>query len=84
MSNEALVLETLLEIKSQLGEVHATTNALSEKLTRHVEDDEVTAERVRTLELAQAKERGARKTWAVLGTAVATVAGLVVGWVRGG
>jgi len=80
MSTDSLVLETLLEMKSHLGEIHGTMKSLDSKLDNHIADDNATAEKVRQLELAQAKERGARKVWAAVAGAIGGGLGLAVTW----
>ena len=80
MSADSLVLETLLEMKSHLGEIHGTMKSLDAKLDNHIADDNATAEKVRQLELSQAKERGARKVWAFVAAAIGSGLSLLVTW----
>jgi hypothetical protein len=83
MNNEALILETMLEMKSQLGEIHGTVRAVDEKFDKHVEDDAAVAERVRLLERAHDKQRGAMKVWGLVGVGVGTLCGWAVEYFRG-
>ncbi len=78
--NEQAIYEALLDIKQTVGEVHATTKSLESTIVRHVQEDERVEERVRAIELAQAKQRGAIRTWAMVGTALASAASMAVAW----
>ena len=81
--NEQAIYEALLDIKQQVGETHATIRGVAEKLEKHVDDDNAVEERVRAVELNQAKYKGAIRTWGIVGTVFATVAGLLVSWFSG-
>lgn len=83
MNNEALILETMLEMKSQLGEIHGTVRAVDEKFDKHVQDDAAVAERVRLLERAHDKQRGAMRVWGLVGVGLGTAIGWVVELVAG-
>jgi hypothetical protein len=57
MQNEQLILETLMEIKSQLGQVSSKVETFASDLKSHVQDDKVLAEKVSRLENNQNKTK---------------------------
>lgn len=80
--NEQAIYEALLDIKQTVGEVHATAKSLESALLRHVQDDERVEERVREVELAQAKHRGALKVWSLVAAGAGAIIGFLVDWFR--
>ena len=83
MSTDSLVLETLLEMKSHLGEIHGTMKSLDSKLDKHITDDSAVEERVKVLELHRAEEKGARKKIYAIASGLATLVGLAVAFFTG-
>jgi len=81
--NEQAIYEALLDIKQQVGETHATIRSVADKLDRHVDEDNAVEARVREVELNQAKQKGALRTWGLVGTGFATLAGLAVSFFSG-
>jgi len=78
-----VIVETLLEMKSQLGEIHGTMKSLDQKLDKHITDDEEVEDRVKALELHRAEEKGARKKTYAIASGLATLVGLAVAWFTG-
>jgi hypothetical protein len=70
------ILEALLDIKNDVGEVRAKIGALEVWLTQHVADDTVDHERIRKLEMADAVARGKASVWQLASVA----AGSALGW----
>lgn len=83
MSTDSLVLETLLEMKSQFGEMHGTLKSLDSKLDNHITEDASVETRVKELELKQAEEKGARKKVYAIAAGLSTAAGLAVAFFTG-
>ena len=57
MQNEQLILETLMEIKSQLGQVSSKVETFAIDLKSHKEEDKELAAKVSTLENNQNKTK---------------------------
>lgn len=70
------ILEALLDIKNDVGEVRAKIAALEVWLTHHAAEDSTAHERIRKLEMADAVSRGKASVWQ-LG---AVAAGSAIGW----
>lgn len=64
MSDENLVLATLLGIKNDLGELKGSVNALKESFEQHVVEDDAVEKRVSDLETSVNKTR-----WILVGAA---------------
>lgn len=63
------VLEAVLAIKGDVGEVKARIIALNAWLDAHVQEDQRAHERIAKLELAQAVHRGKLSVWHALSAA---------------
>lgn len=67
MSDNQVIYNVLMDIKGDVGAVKAIAENTRQVLKQHVEDDKVLTDRVRRVELAQAKARGAAKVWTLVG-----------------
>lgn len=72
----------MLDIKSQLGEMHGTMQALDEKLTAHVVEDKEVEKRVDSLEHSRTKHRTQLKLWGGIGMTLSAFIGWLLEWLR--
>ena len=70
------ILEALLEIKSDIGEVRAKIGSLEVWITSHVAEDQRAHESIRRLEMAGAVAKGKAYVWHL----VAIAGGSGLGW----
>ena len=63
-----LIYQTLLDIKGDIGGLKASSELHLTGLKNH-------GERIGALEIVQAKQKGAAKVWAIVGTAAGSIAG---------
>jgi hypothetical protein len=71
--------EVLFEIQRSLGRIEQKIDGHSTALTQHVADDKVVAralfERIETLQLSHASQRGAARVWSMVGAAAGALLG---------
>ncbi len=84
----------LCDVKGDIGELKGATAGFKEALESHIEDDKrvirsvydtqiaPVIEKVDALRIAQAKQRGATKTWGLVATAAASVVGGLTGLIK--
>lgn len=70
------VLETLFEIKGDVGEMKASLRALNAWMEQHASEDREAHERIAELELNSATRRGRASVWHLM----ATGAGATIGF----
>jgi hypothetical protein len=70
---QPLLLQTLLNIREDIGELKALQTAANETFAKHCADDAIAHGRIREIELVQAKQRGAVRTWGIIATGAATL-----------
>jgi hypothetical protein len=81
MSDESpLLLQTLLEIKGDIGSLKSMTQTTLETLSKHILEDKEIKQDVEKLKLAAAQNTGARKALKIAGNVVGTVLGVVGGY----
>ena len=78
VTNEVL-LTTLLSLKSDMGNVMGKIESHQTAFLQHVKDDAKMQEDIKQIQLSQAKARGAARTWGVVATGFATIAGAAAG-----
>jgi hypothetical protein len=72
--------EALGEIQRSLGNIEGSVKGMKEAFERHVSDDNEVEVRVRDVEVALAKQRGAARVWNMVGTASGVVVGAVAAY----
>lgn len=77
------IMEVLLEIKGNVGELKGTTKALSDNLVTHIAETVQIKKDVIDLQLTQASERGARRTWVAVGSGIGVLVGAAAEAVAG-
>lgn len=74
--------EILMDIQRALGRIEAKTDVYASSLTQHVADDKVVAkalfERIETLQLASAKQKGALTVLGALGSMIGAGVGYLL------
>lgn len=88
------IYELLCNIHGDIGVLKGTTAGFKDALESHIEDDKrvirsvydtqiaPVAAKVDELRIAQAKQRGATKTWGLVATAAASVVGGLTGLIK--
>jgi gas vesicle protein len=80
------ILQLLMDIKGDVGELKASTQTFADGLKKHIEDDEKLAEDVKTLQLTQAANKGAARVWTLVGSgigaAVGSAAAIAAAWIQ--
>ena len=94
MNTNEQIYDLLCRIHGDIGELKGTTAAFKGALESHIEDDKRTiravydtqisplADKVGEMQLAQAKQKGATKTWGLVATAAASVVGGLTGLIK--
>lgn len=77
VTNEQLY-STLLDIKSDLGQLKAGAVDFRERLAQHVEDDKAMSQGIKNLELAQERQRGFIKAIGLVGSAIGAGVGYLL------
>jgi hypothetical protein len=78
MNDEGQVLELLMAIQKDIGELKGTMSGFTGSFSKHVEDDKVLASNVKAVELTMARQTGAMRVLTAVGTLVGSVIGASV------
>lgn len=71
------VINVLLDIKEDVGEVKASLRAMNAWMEQHAREDREAHERIQALELRSATQRGRASVWHIIATGVGAVVGFV-------
>lgn len=77
------LFDVLLSLKGDVGEIKGKLDAHQTAFLQHLKDDAQMAQDIKDVQLAQARTKGAAKTWGVVATGFATVAGAAAGFFGG-
>lgn len=76
MAEDPTVIQILMGMKGDLGEIRANSVAMKQSLETHIADDKQVEQRVTQLEMRVEREKGFIKAWRV----VAVFAGAMLGY----
>ena len=79
MSTDNDVYNVLMAIREDLGEIKATLKSTAGVLEGHIEEDKIWVDKVRRIELDEARQRGAMRVWATIATTAGAIAGALLG-----
>lgn len=80
MSEDSLIMTTLLGIKESIGELRQIGIAQGSAFTSHCIADENMAKDILQLQLEAAKKRGSARVWNLLGSALGAILGAIAGY----
>lgn len=72
------IMDILLEIHGDIGQLKGTTTAFAAGLAKHVADDEAMAADIKQLQLTQASNKGAARVWTLVGSGIGAALGSAV------
>lgn len=86
MADDPTVLQILMGMKEDLGEIRANSVSMKQNLETHINDDRLVAARVTVLEMRVEREKGFFKAWqfgaAVAGAAITYAIQFLVSWLK--